>query len=91
MQRAIQNRRRPYANLAKYMVDDARLTHIQLTYNMAEELQLVRPGLEEVSGQLKHSSCESILLLYVLTNVAYKMDFVSFCHHAAEDSLKQHY
>src|ERR1700731_3410537 len=65
---AIRSRRFPYASVARFVVDDARLTQIQLIYNMSEELRLDRPRHNHVPGQLAHNSCECSLLGAPITN-----------------------
>jgi hypothetical protein len=68
LQPAIRSRRFPYASIAQYVVDDARLTQIQLIYNISEDLRLHRPRHNNVPGQLTHNSFESGLLGTRITN-----------------------
>ena len=59
LQPAIRSRRFPYACIAQYVVDDARLSQIRFMHNMSDEIQLDHPW-HGVPGQLCHSSCRFI-------------------------------
>ncbi|THU76276.1 hypothetical protein K435DRAFT_705157 [Dendrothele bispora CBS 962.96] len=50
IQPAIQNRRFPYACLARHVLEDARLTQIKSIYNVAETLSLCPPRLGSIPG-----------------------------------------
>ncbi|KIJ69616.1 hypothetical protein HYDPIDRAFT_106255 [Hydnomerulius pinastri MD-312] len=63
LQPAIKSRRRPDACLARYVGEEAQLTHIGLIHHMTEELALCRPAKDQVLGELRDKSYPTCALL----------------------------
>ncbi|KAJ3501992.1 hypothetical protein NLJ89_g9087 [Agrocybe chaxingu] len=62
LQPALRSRRFPYASLDQYVVEDAQLTQIKLTSNLAAELSL-RILQKSVAGMFSHPSYPTCILL----------------------------
>ncbi|KAJ3498860.1 hypothetical protein NLJ89_g10165 [Agrocybe chaxingu] len=62
LQPALRSRRFPYASLDRYVVEDAQLTQIKLTSNLAAELSLRIPR-KAVPGMFSHPSYPTCILL----------------------------
>lgn len=57
LQPAIRSRRFPYAALDRHVVEDAQLTQIKVTYDMAQELSLRRPP-GDIPGAFRNPLCK---------------------------------
>lgn len=57
LQPAIRSRRFPYAALDRHVVEDAQLTQVKVTYNMAQELSLCGPRTATI-GAFSHPLCK---------------------------------
>lgn len=58
LQPAIRSRRFPYAALDRHVVEDAQVTQIKVTYNMAQELSLRGPR-TSVASTFSNPLCKS--------------------------------
>ncbi|KAF9230264.1 hypothetical protein BU15DRAFT_83853 [Melanogaster broomeanus] len=63
LQPVIKSRRRPDACLARYIGEEAQLTHIGLIHHMTEELALQRPAKDQVIGEFRDMSYPTCALL----------------------------
>ncbi|KAH7904628.1 hypothetical protein BJ138DRAFT_1018871 [Hygrophoropsis aurantiaca] len=63
LQPAIKSRRHPDACIARYVFEDAQLTHAGLIHNITQELSLRKPRGSDIIGQLKHESYPTCVLL----------------------------
>ncbi|KAF8834466.1 hypothetical protein BDN67DRAFT_861609, partial [Paxillus ammoniavirescens] len=63
LQPAIKSRRHPYASIDRHVVDDARLTQVQLIYNLQSELSLTKPPSTLANLSFSHKDYLSCILL----------------------------
>lgn len=66
LQPAVKSRRYAYASIAKYILDDARLTQVQLVHNLTGELLLRRGA--NIGGRFKDTACKQFLILLQLAS-----------------------
>ena len=63
VQRHVKSRRFPFASIDTFVVAEARLSHLGMTYNMQQELSLKQPRDGQLRGEVRVEGCKRACLI----------------------------